>query len=97
MFGIVLSALRTFLGPLLTALFIKGLVFTALFAVVSLAVSALSASGVLPSISSITAGFGSLPSMTVYMLVLFRFDVAFPSICAAAATRFVIRRIPLIG
>lgn len=97
MFGIVLSALNAALGPLLTAVFIKALVFTALAAVVLFVIAGLTAAGILPDVNAVLASMGSLPSFTVYILQLFRVDLAVPLCFSAISTRFIIRRIPFFG
>lgn len=97
MYGIVLSALNAALGPLLSALFIKAVLFTALSAVVLFVIAGLTAAGILPDVASVLAGLGTLPSFTIYILQLFRFDLGVSLGFGAIATRFIIRRIPLIG
>lgn len=97
MFGILLSALNAALGPLLSALFIKAVLFTALSAVVVFVIGGLTSAGILPDVNAVLSGLGGLPSFTVYILQLFRFDVAVHLCLSAVATRFIIRRIPLIG
>ena len=97
MFGILLSALNAALGPLLSALFIKAALFTALSAVVLFVINGLTSAGLLPDVNSLLSGLGGLPSFTVYILQLFRFDLAVHLCFSAMATRFIIRRIPFIG
>lgn len=97
MFGIVLSALNAALGPLLSAIFIKAVLFTALSAVVVFVIAGLTAADILPDVASVVAGLGTLPSFVIYLLQLFRFDLAVSLGFSAVATRFIIRRIPLIG
>ncbi|OGQ51073.1 MAG: hypothetical protein A3J24_11455 [Deltaproteobacteria bacterium RIFCSPLOWO2_02_FULL_53_8] len=97
MFGIVLSALNAALGPLLSAIFIKAVLFTALSAVVMFVVAGLTAAGILPDVAAVIAGLGSLPTFVIYILQLFRFDLAVSLGFSAMATRFIIRRIPLVG
>lgn len=97
MFGILLSALNAALGPLLSAIFIKAMVFTALTAVVVFVIAGLTAAGILPDVNSVLSGLGTLPSFLVYLIQLFRFDLAVNLGFSAMATRFIIRRIPLIG
>lgn len=97
MFGIVLSALNAAIGPLLTAVFIKGLIFTALAAVVLFVIAGLTAAGILPDVNAVLSSMGSLPSFTLYILQLFRVDLAVPLCFSAVSTRFIIRRIPFFG
>lgn len=97
MFGIVLSSINAAIGPLLTAIFIKSIVFTALSAVILFVISGLTASGILPDANVVLASMGSLPSFTIYILQLFRIDLAIPLLFSAVSTRFIIRRIPFFG
>lgn len=41
--------------------------------------------------------FAGLPAGIKYFLVLFQFDVGIPMLLSAMVTRFVIRRLPMIG
>lgn len=97
MFGILLSALNAALGPLLSAIFIKAVIFTALSAVVVFVIGGLTSAGILPDVNQVLSGLGTLPSFSIYVLQLFRFDLAIQLCLSAMATRFIIRRIPLIG
>jgi len=97
MFGIFVSALNAALGPLLSALFIKAVLFTAISSVVLFVITGLTSAGILPDVNSVMSSLGGLPSFSIYILQLFRFDLAIKLCLAAMATRFIIRRIPLIG
>lgn len=97
MFGILVSALSSILGTVFTAVLIKFVVFAALLAVTVGFIGVLTASGLLPSVSSVLSGLGGLPSSVLYILQVFRFDLAVSLCLAAYAARFFIRRIPLIG
>jgi hypothetical protein len=57
----------------------------------------LTSAGILPDVNSVMSSLGGLPSFSIYILQLFRFDLAIKLCLAAMATRFIIRRIPLIG
>lgn len=97
MFGILFSAINAAIGPLLTAVFIKAIIFTALSTLIVFIIAGLTAAGMFPSVSEVMLGLGGLPSMTVWTLQLFRFDLAVNLIFGAMATRFVIRRIPFFN
>lgn len=51
----------------------------------------------LPDMTSLQTAFHGLPSFAIYLLLLFRVDVGIGMILSAYATRFIIRRIPIIG
>jgi hypothetical protein len=97
MFGILLSALSSIMGTVLTAVLVKFVVFAGLLAVTVGFIAVLTASGLLPSVSSVLGGLGGLPSSVLYFLQVFRFDLAVSMCLSAYAARFFIRRIPLIG
>lgn len=97
MFGIVLSALNSVLAFVLRSIIVKFVLFFGLFFVTTEFVQVLSSSGLLPSAQSLTGLFGGIPSGVWYFLDLFSFSVGFPALLSAWATRFIIRRIPVIG
>lgn len=77
---------------------IKFLVLAALFAVIvtfmPLLLSALD--GMLP-VAGLNSAFGLIPSGVWFWLDFFAFDLGVPLLISAHVTRFVIRRIPVIG
>ncbi|MRW91032.1 DUF2523 domain-containing protein [Duganella sp. FT80W] len=95
MFGILLSAFNSVLAWLLRTVLIKFVVFTALYMIVSELVLAMESW--LPSGDGLTNAFAGISSATWYFLDLFAFSTGLPLIISAALTRFVIRRIPIIG
>lgn len=97
MFGIVLSALNSVLGFVLRSVIVKFAVFFGLFFITTEFVQVLTASGLLPSAQSLHGLFSGIPSGVWYFLDLFSFAVGFPALLSAWATRFIIRRIPIIG
>jgi Protein of unknown function (DUF2523) len=97
MFGILVSALSSILGTVFTSVLIKFVIFAGLLAVTVAFIAVLSASGLLPSVSSVTGVLSVLPSSVLYILQIFRFDLAVSLCLASVAARFIIRRIPLIG
>ena len=97
MFGILLSALNAAIGPVLSAIFIKAIIFTAFSAVVVFILAGLANAGILPDVNSVLESLNGFPSFGLYLLTLFRFDLAIKLCFSAVATRFIIRRIPLIG
>ena len=97
MYGILLSALNTVLGFVLRSFIIKFVVYFALFFVTTEFLQVLSSSGVLPSASALAGSLGGMSSAVWYFLDLFNFSFGLPVILTAYVSRFIIRRIPIIG
>jgi hypothetical protein len=95
MFGIVLSALNVLLGFIFRSVVIKFAVFFGLFFVTTEFISVLS--GLLPISSALTGSLGGIPAGVWYFLDLFNVSAGLPMLLSAWATRFIIRRIPVIG
>ena len=53
--------------------------------------------GLFPTADSLTGALGGIPTAVWYFLDLFAFSQGLPIVLAAVATRFIIRRIPVIG
>lgn len=97
MFGIFLSALNAVLGFVLRSVIVKFFVFFGLFFITTEFVQVLVTSGLLPSASSVSTSIGGIPATVWYFLDLFNFSAGIQLTFAAYATRFIIRRIPVIG
>ncbi|RRW91046.1 DUF2523 family protein [Pandoraea apista] len=97
MFAIVLSALNAVLGWVFRSVLIKFVAFFALWFVVTEFVQVLQQAGLFPSTASLSGALGGIPSAVWYFLDLFAFSSGLPVVLAAVATRFIIRRIPVIG
>lgn len=97
MFGIVLSALNATLGFIFRGVLVKFVVFFGLFYVVTEFVDVLLNSGLLPSSAGLGDAFGGVPAGVWYFLDLFNFSAGFALVLSAYVSRFIIRRIPLIG
>ncbi len=97
MFGIVLSALNSVLGFVLRSVIVKFFVFFALFFITTEFVQVLGSSGLLPNASSLNGVLNGIPSAVWYFLEVFNFSTGFSALVSAWATRFIIRRIPVIG
>lgn len=97
MFGIVLSAINAALGWLVRSVLVKFVIFFGLFFVVTEFISVLQSSGFLPSASSLNDALAGIPSSVWYFLDLFNFSFGVSVLVAAWVTRFIIRRIPVIG
>ena len=97
MFGIVLSALFAALSWFVRSILVKFVVFFALFFVVTGFVAVM-ASALLPSgDAGLTSAFSGLSSGVWYFLDLFQVPVGVSLVLSASISRFVIRRIPVIG
>lgn len=95
MYGILLSALYMALRFVVQSVLVKFVTFFALFFVVSGFISLLS--NLMPSATSISPAFSGISSDIWYFLDLFAFSTGLPMILSAFVTRFIIRRIPVIG
>ncbi|MDN2672862.1 DUF2523 family protein [Janthinobacterium sp. SUN026] len=100
LFGIFLSALRTALGFVFRSLVIKFVVFFALFFVVKELVNVLVSSNLYPGatqVSALSSALSGIPESVWYFLDLFSISTGLSTVISAYATRFIIRRIPVIG
>lgn len=95
MFGILVSAFNTVLGFLLRSILVKFVFYFALYFVTTEFVAILLS--LLPTSSSLNGAFSSIPSSVWYFLDLFQISFGLPLIISAFVTRFMIRRIPIIG
>lgn len=95
MFGILLSAGNALLAWLVRGVLVKFVVFIALYWVVAELVAVMA--GWLPSGSGLTSAFGGISAGTWYFLDLFAFSSGLPLLVSAFLTRFLVRRIPVIG
>jgi hypothetical protein len=77
---------------------VKFVVFVAFFALVSLVVPrAIGYLGGFASTGDISSAFAGISPSVWYVLQFFRLDFGVPLILSAYASRFLIRRLPLIG
>ncbi|OXC75021.1 DUF2523 domain-containing protein [Caballeronia sordidicola] len=97
MFGILVSALNVFLGFVLRTVVVKLVVYAALYLFVSEAITFLQAAHIFPTVASLASGFGGVGEGMWYFMDLCAFSVGAPLILTAYVSRFIIRRIPLIG
>ena len=95
MFGILISALNTLLGFVFRSLIIKFVVFFALYFVVQGFVEILVE--LLPDSSNLSSLFANLSDGFWYFINLSKLPQGISMIISAMATRFIIRRIPVIG
>jgi hypothetical protein len=95
MFGILLSAFNIVLAWVFRSLLIKFALFFALYFITSEFVGFIAS--LVPSTSSITGTMSGIGSATWYFLNVFMITQGISLVVSAYATRFIIRRIPVIG
>jgi len=94
--------MQALLWPIISWIFrqivIKFVVFGALFAVVALLVPiAVGYLGSFISPTGLDGAFSALPPGIWWFLDIFRMDFGFPLVISAFVSRFLIRRLPVIG
>lgn len=85
-------------GFFLRQVVIKGVFLIALYAAMALFIPMVAnyvSSFV--SVSALNSAFSAVPAGAWYFFDLFRFDFGLPLILSASVTKFLIRRIPIIG
>ncbi len=97
MFGIVLSALNTVLGFVMRSVIAKFFAYFVMWFITTEFVAVLQSSGILPTAASLSGAFSGIGADLWYFLDLFAFSYGAPLVISAYATRFIIRRIPVIG
>lgn len=95
MFGILLSALNTALAFVVRSLIVKFVIYFALFFVTTEFISVIT--NMLPTGSALSQAFGGIGGDVWYFLNLFNIRAGVPLILSAWVTRFIIRRLPIIG
>jgi Protein of unknown function (DUF2523) len=95
MFGIVLSVFYTALGWIFRSLLIKFVLYYALFFVTSEFIALIT--NLIPDVSSINGTLSGIGAATWYFLDAFKITTGLSLVVSAYATRFIIRRIPIIG
>jgi hypothetical protein len=94
-YGILVSAFNFILGFLVRSVVVKFVIAFALYFGVLLMTQVLVP--MLPQVTAIQAALSGIPSGVWWFLDVFNFGAGLPLIVSAYMTRFVIRRIPLIG
>jgi hypothetical protein len=97
MFGILVSAFNVVLAFVLRSVIAKFFAYFVMWFVTNEFIQVLQGAGIFPTASSLAGAFGGIGSDVWYFLDLFGFSFGAPAIIAAFATRFIIRRIPIIG
>jgi hypothetical protein len=95
MYAIVLSALNVVLGFVLRSILIKFVLYFALYFITTEFIQIIAS--MLPTGASLSHGLGDIPSAVWYFLDMFNVSVGIPILLSAWVTRFIIRRIPIIG
>ncbi|HEY9270975.1 DUF2523 family protein [Achromobacter sp.] len=95
MFGILVSALFSILGWLVRSILVKFVLFFGLFFVTTEFMAVLIPS--LPGSDDLFGAIGSLPPSMNYFMSVFQVPFGLSVCFSALVTRFVVRRIPLIG
>lgn len=95
MWLLLLAAVNTALSFIFRSVLIKFVIFFALFFVVTEFVALLVP--LLPNGAGVSGALGGIPSNVWYFLDLFNVSAGIPILLSAYVTRFVIRRIPVIG
>ncbi|ENX5420922.1 MULTISPECIES: DUF2523 family protein [Morganellaceae] len=95
MYRLIVSAFNFLLGFVLRTLVIKFVVFSALFLIVSEFVPVIL--NLLPASSNLPDLINQLPNSVWYFMNLFAVITGLKIVISAFLTRFIIRRIPIIG
>lgn len=95
MYGIFLSAINTFAGWLVRSVLVKFVVMFALYTATTEIIPVLGS--MLPSLGSLQGLLNNVPPSVAYFLNLCRFDIGLSMVISAYATRFLIRRLPMVG
>jgi hypothetical protein len=95
MFGILLSALNTALAWVFRSLLVKFGVFFALYFVTTEFVGFVAT--LIPNASTVNGPLSGIGAGTWYFMNVFMITQGLSMVVSAYATRFVIRRLPLIG
>lgn len=95
MFGRVLSALFSLAGWVFQSVIVKFILFFGLFFVTTEFIQVIVP--LLPGVTNLTNAFSAQSPGVWYFLDIFKIDYGVSACLSAVVTRFIIRRIPLIG
>lgn len=95
MFGILLSALNSVLAWVFRSLLVKFTLFFALYFITSEFVGFIAA--LLPNASVLNGTLSGITTGTWFFLDAFQLPIGLSALVSAYATRFIIRRMPVIG
>jgi len=98
-FAIIMGALWSAISWLFKAVIIKFIVFTALFLVLKEVLPMLMGqlTGYRNNTTGLTSSIALIPEGIWYFMSAFRLDIGIPAMLSAYASRFLIRRLPLVG
>lgn len=96
-FGILVSAIWTMLSFLLRSVVMKLVTLFVLYFIVQALIGAMQRAGLFPTAASLNGAWSGIPSDIWYFLNLFGVSTGFPLVLSAYVTRFIIRRIPVVG
>ncbi|WP_354684019.1 DUF2523 family protein [Cupriavidus necator] len=97
MWAFILAGVNTLLGFVFRSLVVKFVVFFALWFITTEFVGVLQQVGILPTAASLNASLSGLSATTWYFLDLFAVSQGLPIIISGMVSRFIIRRLPVIG
>lgn len=97
MWGFILSGVNMLLSFVFRSVIVKLVVFFALWFITTEFVDVLQEVGILPTSSSLNASLAGISASTWYFLDLFAVSQGLPIIISALVSRFIIRRLPVIG
>ena len=95
MFGILVSAFNFILGWLVRSVLVKFVLFFALYFVTTEFLQVISS--LLPNANSLNGALSGISANTSFFLDVFALPTGLSLIVSAYVTRFIIRRIPVIG
>ena len=95
MFGILVSALNVALAFIFRSILVKFVVYFALFFITTEFIQVIGS--MLPTGAALSGSLAGIPSAVWYFLDLFNVSLGLPMLLSAWVTRFIIRRIPIIG
>jgi hypothetical protein len=95
MFGILVSAFYTVLAWVVRSILVKFVLFFGLYFVTTEFIQVLVS--LLPNSSVLSSAFTGIPPGMWWMMDIMQFNVGVPMCLSAYLTRFIIRRVPVIG
>ncbi|MFM0731097.1 DUF2523 family protein [Paraburkholderia sediminicola] len=97
MYGILISAFNVVLAFVVRSIIGRFFAYFVMYFITTEFVAVLQSSGILPSASSLAGAFGNIGTDVWYFMDLCAFSYGVPLLISAYVSRFIIRRIPVIG
>lgn len=97
MYGILVSALATISNYVFSSIFLKFVLFTAMFWVSSEFIRLITGCGCIPTPEGVQAAFNYVPPSVWWFLNLFGIAQGITAVLCAYMVRWLIRRIPIFG